>query len=433
MDNQIEKKNIVKLLTIAKKENIIGRIQQDIYYYNDEPKIPSFTVEIKYRSFSTYGFTMEKFRRYSSFSKERCLLKTLGESIERYSLNIYYKKDFLWDSYENLKDKAIDPKKFISFSESRIKPTFKIYNNDREKLNWTKGFCFNNDKDIFIPAQLVYLPYKFKKGEPIINFSISTGAACYNSLKGAILTGLLEVIERDAFMVNYLNEFSRNIIDINKSKEEIFQKIIYQTERYNLKLYILDISTDVPVYSILAILIDETGLGPALSVGTKSDLNIRDCIVGAVEECFQVRPWIREMMIKKEIKGIKKVKKKRDYLFEKVERGLLWSTSDMIKKIDFFLKGKKVPINNFYPVKTKNLDALLNWFKKEKKEVFYIDVTPFNLRRKIFVVKVLVPQFQPLYLDERFPSWAKERLREVPIKIGLRPLRNINKFPHPFL
>lgn len=431
MNNQ-NKKEIVKLLSIAKK-GIVGKIREDIYCYNDEPRIPSFTVEIKYRSFSTYSFEMERFRRYSSFSKERCLLEALGESIERYSLSVYHKKELLWDSYENLKPRAINPTEFISFSESKIKPSFQIYNNSREKLNWVKGVSLNTHKNIFIPAQLVYLPYKLKKNEPVINFSISTGAACHSSLERAILNGVLEVIERDAFIINYLNKLSRNIIDINTSDDKTFKQIIAWLKRYNLELYLLDISTDIPVYSVLAILLDRTGLGPAISVGTKSDLSIDEAILGATEECLQVRPWIKETMVRKGIKKIREVEKNKYYLFEKVERGLLWSTPKMISKINFFLKGKRISIKNLPRKKTKNLGTLLDWFRRKKIKVIYKDVTPPNLRGGIFVVKAIVPQFQPLYLDERFPCWKGKRLKEVPKTLGLNPLKRINSFPHPFL
>jgi len=426
-------KSIVKLLNIAKKENIIRGIQQDIYYFHDEPRIPSFNIELKYRSFSTPGFEMERLRRYSAFSAERCLLKALGEAIERYSLSIYRREEFLWDNYKHLNKKAIDPRRFASFSELRIKPWFKIYNNYGENLNWTKAKCLNSQQDILVPAQLVYLPYRFKKNESVIYFSISTGTALFTSLNKAILTGLLETIERDAFMINYLNKLSRNIIDIRRIRDQIFKRIISLTERYNLNLYILDISTDVPVYSILAILIDETGLGPAVSIGAKADLNIKDAIVGATEECFQVRPWIKGEMVRQGIKAIKKAKSDKYHVSRIVNRGLLWSTPDMINKIDFFLKGKKLSINDIRPRRAKDLYSPLGWFRKKKIDVIYVDVTPANLQNKVFAVKVMVLEFQPLYLDERYPSWVRKRLEEVPVRVGFKPLKKINRFPHPFL
>ncbi|MDD5485476.1 MAG: YcaO-like family protein [Methanocellales archaeon] len=412
---------------------VINRIYQTTFY-NDEPKVYSFSAQLRNTSKITDGFSVDKFAGGSSFSKDKALMKAIGEALERHSLSIYREGSFVWDSYSNLKEKAINPENFIFPYEFKIKSEFKLYNSENNKLNWIKGYSLTQDEDVFVPAQLVFVPYRYKKNEPVIQFPISTGAASYSFLKGAILEGLLEVIERDAFMIYYLNKISPKIVDIENSGNKMFEEIISSIKRYNLELYILDISTEVPVYSILAIIIDRTGLGPAISLGMKSDLSIKNAIIGSVEEAFHGRFWIRSEMIKKGPKVIKEIYERRYFISDIKERGLLWSGLQMIDKIKFFLEGGSVLFKNFPNRKNKNLNTLLDYFKEENVEILYVDVTPPNLeRRKIYTVKVLIPQFQPLYLDERFPYWKGKRLEEVPKKLGFMPLRVVNKFPHPFL
>lgn len=430
------KKEIKKLLSfIGKDRNLpIEKVYQEIAY-NDEPKIYSFTAELKNTAEFTDGFSVDKFAGGCSLSKEKALLKTLGEVLERYSLSIYRKKNFNWNNYNNLEGEKIDPQNFVFFSQKyfHAKPKFKSYVNKNDELNWTKGFSLTQKEEILIPAQLIFVPYRFEQKEPVIRFPITTGAACYSSLKGAILRGLLEVIERDAFMIYYLNKLSPNIINIENCSDELLKKIAFSIKKYNLELYVLDISTDVPVYSILTIIIDKTGLGPAISLGMKSDLSLKNAILGAIDEAFQSRPWIRTILLKKKLK-IKKEIQKRKYLYNLEERGVFWSKIQMINKIKIFLSGKKISIENLSLKKTKNLDTLLKWFKKENIEVIYKDVTTSNIKKeKIHIVKVLVPTFQPLYLDERFPYWKGKRLREVPPKLGFNSLKTVNQFPHPFL
>ncbi len=426
------RKTIIKLLEVAEKERIIKNIEGELFNYNDEPRVHSFIIKIKDISNLTDGFVTERFRRCASFSKRRALLKTVAETLERYNLAVYRKKDLLWESYSNLKDKAINPRQFISFSKAEAVLNFHRYKDHNEKLNWIRGTSLITGKKIFVPAQLVFVPYKFEKKESVINFPITTGAALYHSLEKAILTGLLEVIERDAFMVNYLNKLTRNLISITESKDKSLKKIASSLKRYNLELYLLDISTDIPVYSIMAIVVDRTGLGPAVSVGLKSDTSIKNAIIGATEECFHPRPWVRELMIKMSKKDLERIKKDR-LVYERKNRALLWSSPEMIKKIDFFLAGSKKPIRDF-PRKSNNLKNLLKWFKREKMEVIYVDITLPSLKREgLRVVKVLVPCLQPLYLDDRFPCWEGERLWRVPQRIGLKPIKDIYTFPHPFL
>jgi len=418
-----------KLLKIAKLLDAVKTIYQN-EFYTDEPKIFSYTALPKNKNH------FDNITTGVSFSKERALIKTLGESIERYIL-ANWQGHLFWRSCRDLKEKAINPKEFVSFSHYRISPKFKLYKNENNKLKWIKGFLLTERKNIFVPAQLVFVPYRFDPKEPVIRFPITTGAACHDSLEKAILTGLLEVIERDAFMIFYLNELSPSIINLRKSQNKILTKIIDSIERYQLEFYVLDISTDVPVYSILAIIIDKTGMGPAISLGLRSDLNIHCAIVGAIEEAFHSRFWIKEIMIKEgeKLKNFKKeIQKKKYYISDLKERGILWSDLRMINKIKFLFNGRKVLLKNLPIKKTKNLNTLLKWFKKENMKVIYVDLTPSNLKnKKIYVVKVLVPEFQPLYLDERFPYWEGKRLKEIPQKLRFIPCKNINKFPHPFL
>jgi len=424
--------SIKKLLEIAGNENIIKDIYQNPFY-NDEPKIYSFTSVIKKTTKLSSDSSLEVLAGGSSFTKERALFKTIGEAFERYSLSAYDVRNLIWDKYQNLKERAINPSNFISFSELRTKPKFKIYRSEKNKLHWTKGFSLTKKKDIFIPAQLVFVPYYFKKNEPVIRLPITTGAASHTSLEKAILAGLLEVIERDAFIINYLNKLSRKLIDIKKFKKEKFENITLLFKRYNLEFYIVDISTEVPVYSILSIIVDRSGLSPAISLGAKSSLDVENAIIGAIEENLHGRFWIRRVMVKTPEEKIKKIKENQFFISDLEERGLLWSTIDMVDKIKFFLTCKKIPIKSFPLIKTKNLNTLLNWFRKEDIEVIYIDVTPQNLRNKVYTIKVLIPQFQPLYLDERFSYQDGSRLKEIPKRLGFKPLGKAYRFPHPFL
>ena len=430
---------IKKLLNFVNpQKGPIEKIYPNVLY-NDEPKIYLFTACVKNTIRLTDGFSVGKFAVGSSFSKEKALLKAMGEALERFSISIYRRKYLIWRSYKDLKNKkinAINPKHFITFSKPKRKPTFRLYKKESDKLYWTKGFSLIQNKNIFVPAQFVFVPYRFKSTEPTIRTPISTGAACYGSLNGAILKGLLEVIERDAYMISYLNKLSRNIIDISNSKDEIFRKITNSIKRYNLEVYFLDISSDVPVYTILSIVIDKTGYGPAVSLGINSSLNLKDAIVGSFEELLHGRFWIRDSMFNQSTKKIKEIQEKRApiSIFDLKERGLYWSQPRMIKKIKFFLEGKKILVKNLPIKKTRNLNTLIKWFKNNKHEVIYVETTPAHIKKnKIYTVRILIPEFQPLCLDERFSYLDGERLKSVPLKLKLKSLKILNRVPQPFM
>ena len=371
--------DLKRLVKIVIDYNIVTNIYSRNGSYYDEPKIYSFAGRLNIGN-SENNYKEDQFGTGSSFSKTKALIKCLGESVERFVLSKCDDYHLIWDSYYNLKEKAINPENFVSFSTFKTKPTFVIYSNDRQKMNWIKGRSLVSSKEVFVPAQLVFIPYKFRKNEPTLRFPTTTGGAVYNSLDGAITNGLLEVIERDAFIINYLNKLSRNVIDLSHSVDKTLRRIVDYTKRYNLDVYIVDISTDVPVYTIMTVIVDETGKGPAVSIGVKSTFNLKDAIIGSVEEALHIRPWLRGLMIKQSDK-ITQIEKGRNYVITTEERGRLWINSKSINKIKFFLKGKRISIEKMPESKSRNFVSLLKWFKKNKEDVLYIDLNLPSFKR----------------------------------------------------
>jgi ribosomal protein S12 methylthiotransferase accessory factor len=405
-------RDILSLIDIAQKNNLIGRVERDFYKYNDDPNFFSYLIETKDKSFLNFTDSDSEFRRYFSFDKKKCIVKMFGEVIERACSSRYNKKDLIWDSYENIKSNAIDPLEFTFFEKGS---SINYYKNHNQKINWTEAFSLGSGKKILAPAQLIYLIYEYKKNEPIISIPISTGTALHSSREKALLTGILEIIERDAFMVRYLTKMKTNLIDETRLEDCGIKKIIQNIKQYNLDVKLVDINLDAPSYSILAILLDKTEIGPAISIGLKSDIHLKDAILGALEECFQVRPWIRSMMI---------LQKKTGKLYgknEKLNRGLLWSNKKMLKEISFFLNGDKV-IKKDKKYKEKDI---LSWIID--KNVSYKDVSLPFLENKFFARKVFSSYFQPLFLDERYPTINHKRISQFVSNY------NINKTPHPFL
>lgn len=110
----------------------------------------------------------------------------------------------------------------------------------------------------------------------------------------------------------------------------------------------------------------------------------------------------------------------------------------MIDKLDFWMKGKKMILEK--PMKAlsfkKKLEKILRMLKEFNLEVVYVDVSLPKIKKLGFwVVKVIIPELQPLYLEEDYPYLGGKRLYEVPVKLGFKRNRinGFNPIPHPFL
>lgn len=409
--------------------------------YNDEPLLYQYTAVVKKTSdLSDAGYNSNELTGGMDFCKKKAAMKALGEAIERYCLSIYHWQGLKYASAREMRNKALDLNSVVAFSRIQLKKgQFKDFRfNQNTKFWWKSGYSLTKAKPVYIPAQLIYLPY-CTKNEGYIRLPISTGAASGSSLGAAIMRGICEVIERDAFMIFYLNKLTPQLININLSQNKLLSKIVHAFNRYGLELYVFNITTDIQVSSIMAIIVDRSGMGPSISVGLKSSLNPELAISGAIEEAEHTRPWIRDAMLK--LRAGSKLDDNGDISL--IERGLFWSGLDKIDRIDFFLKSRKFIqvedfIKNMKVITPKDLRSLLLQLKQLDLEVVFVDVTRDEVRKiGFYVVKVVIPRLQPLYLSEDFKYHGGERLLQVPVNLGYRKNSimesELNGFPHPFL
>lgn len=402
--------------------------------YNDEPQLFQYTVISKG---DVWGGGI-------SFDKKRAQKKAIGESIERYCLEKYDKRSSICSSQKNLKCESLDLNSITSVSreQKKDKKFHRFIFTKDSKFNWVTGRFLFGSKKVLIPAQLVYVPYFYKKDEPILRLPISTGAALGTDLYSALARGIFEVIERDSFMIFYLNKLAAPVVDLEMSSLRL-RRIKQYFRRYELDLRLFDITSDLKVPVFMAILIDHTGIGPEVSVGLKSGFNKEEVVIGAVEEAQHTRGWMRDEKLSVSKKEYQQILSRAQNISTTRERGLFWFTDRYVSKLDFWLDStnhKKVTIRKEVFLKSDGKADLLKVKKilqNKNMNAYYVDITtPEVIELGFYVVKVIIPELQPLYLDEEFPYLGGKRLDKVPRKLGHMTQRRglkLNDFPHPFL
>jgi ribosomal protein S12 methylthiotransferase accessory factor len=375
-------------------------------------------------------------------NKEKALYRSLGEFVERYSLRIFNKKELKRFKYSDVENKTIPFKEVMKFSEKQLKSrNLKgLIGREDDCFLFTMGRNLLNNKKVLIPAQLVYTPLHIR--EKILREPISTGAAASLSLKSSIVKGILEVVERDAFMVYYLNEELGYLLS-NIERNPILRNIYNFIQKYNLEIYTFFLPTDIRVYNIMTIIIDRSGLAPAVNCGASSSVSLDEAIIKSIEEALQVCSWIRFAQYFENISH-----KDENYVIKK--RGFYWSRIEKIPIVMKWIKKSK-PIEysrlkSYFKInfgkKFKNKNYLYNFLIQEidklNYSIYYKDITsPIFKKYGFKVVKVIIPQLQPLYLDERFKYLGGERIYKLLAKIGIKQsettYKDLNKTPHFFL
>lgn len=399
--------------------------------YNDEPKIFTYIAYYKTNSKNNSHSSSG-----TSFNQKRALIKVLGEAIERYCLDGVDKKNLITASISKLSTPHVDPFKIPSFSKNQLsKKIFERFVFTKNtKFRWMEGYSCSEQKKMLIPAQLVYTNYTRLPNEPYIRFPISTGAAAHTSLNQALYTGICEIIERDSFMIHYLNMMPAPIIDIRSLHDKSLYQILSILERYKLELTVFDMTTDLHVPVYIAILLDKTGNGPAVSVGLKAGFHVIDSLIGAIEESLMVRTWIRDKFIfgGKPFKFPKTIK-------TIDQRAYFWLKPNTIEYLKFLFEGKqdkkveKSSINN-----TDYLSKVISLLNKAGLHIYYVDITQKEIKEAGFtVLKVFISELYPLYFDEAYPYLGLSRLYTVPVKLGVfqkpKSESEFNRIPHPVL
>ena len=386
------------------------------FQFNDEPRFCQFTAFFDDQE-DNHGSGMD-------FDVKTAKIKALGEAIERYCLSSFDKNDFLHTSYSKL-DKAISPLRFINYLD-----VDKMNSENKEKLenmdlNWSlMKDCFSG-KDTYLPSQLIYVPYHAK--ELHLRAPISSGAACASSKDIAIYKGICELIERDAFIIYYCNKLSPKKIEVDKIADSEITSLVDKFRDYFLQINLFVLDTDLDIPTVLCVLTDDSGVGPAVSIGTKTDYDIFTAIKGALLEAQHSRQWIRYL----KITTGKKISAPSE-IIEIEDRGLFWYDKKMVKELDFIMNTKLVADLSTYSVPKNTLKQLLRTLKEKNYLVYTKNLTTPEIKELGFCVyKTIVPDLQPIYLFEDSKYVFGKRLSNIPVYLNQKPI--VNKTPHPFV
>jgi ribosomal protein S12 methylthiotransferase accessory factor len=380
-------------------------------YYNDEPLFFSFKAIAKISPINNIHGTG------TSFIKHIAIKRALGEALERFALIPNKNEDIIYEKYLNI------PQNKAVFSQFTLLTNKNHLNNEfmNKKLGWVMGNKVTLDKNIlnleklYIPAQLVFVPYNYSKSEPLIQQPISTGAVLQTNFKKALISGILEIFERDSYILSFYTHTADFKLDLSLLKDIHLTEILNELERNLLEYHFINISKFKGIYIILCILFDKSAEQPRIVSGMGTNFNIKKALIKSIEEALQLRPWLRDAFSDNKINKLPK-----SQIADYFDRVAYWNLSLSLKiikdRISFYLNlpSKQISKDEYNANLTHSTDKKLNTIftlcNSLDFEVFCIDRTPDFLKNKICVIKVIIPQAQPFFLNEKYSFLSKKRL-----------------------
>ena len=155
---------------------------------------------------------------------ELAATKALAELIERHALIAPAKTgDFIGGTWEELRERgAVNPLLLAAFSEAQLaQPKYAPHwITPSSPYSWVKARSFFTSTPHLIPAQLVYLDYPLLPAEPHLRQTVGNGVAAGLSQDMAICHAISEAIERDAWLIHWLNQIAPPRVDLSPYKKK---------------------------------------------------------------------------------------------------------------------------------------------------------------------------------------------------------------------
>jgi ribosomal protein S12 methylthiotransferase accessory factor len=232
----------------------------------------------------------------ASCNREVAARKAVGEAIERYCAAIYDKRSFPLCSSEMATFPVVSPEQFALFSEEQFLSKDWPYDrfDTKAKVRWTPVFDLETFTETYLPASMVYVPYFFDEDEARITQPISTGLACGSSRDAAIAGAICEVVERDAFTLMWHCSLPKPQILVETLSDANYD-IVARFERSGGKVYLFNLTTNLNIPAVAAVLQDIRSAEPAMVFAAAASLSPEEAVRKALEEMAHTHRYMQEL------------------------------------------------------------------------------------------------------------------------------------------
>ena len=371
----------------------------------------------------------------AGFSQQEALSAVLGEAVERYSwLSLSPDKVVL------LKQSHL-PKEFIPVEETGFLIRKDLLHNEvfrgleNVEIPCLEGKSLIDHRKVLIPA-IDFFSYLLSKKE-MRNWTILTtnGIATGNTFASACLYAIYEVIERDAVMQFWYHKKNNGRKYPVKNQCREIDQILEKCEVMDLKVNILNITTDLEIPTAFAFIYRFTTGKECFTCGAASRLSEEEASTKALSEAIAMWDSLpniqnnRKLLNSSEISlDFPSINNFEDHVFlyshpwAKEGYKFLFSESSPNRKKR---KGRISKVEKSSP--EKKLQFLIDWLQKKSYESFIVDITPGDIKNLgLYVVKAIIPGLLPFFVG-KYGAFYMRRFR----KNGGSYQNVLNKWPHP--
>jgi ribosomal protein S12 methylthiotransferase accessory factor len=375
-----------------------------------------------------------RYSRGFSDDYDHALSKVAGECLERGPLLYFKMADFVRGSARSLRShgmRILEPKTLSVFSPSQIERRPELRFDDDSVFHWTRCTSLLTSEEAFVPAQLVYWNYPVGWGdvpEPVLREQNTHGAGGFYSLEGAILSGLLECLQRDGFFWHWLRRVAPARIATEGVSRPSTVRLLGLARDVGLEPLLFDITSELGIPTCLCALVRSDDEIPHVTMGASCRLDGETAIHDALLEAASVHHLIAQETERLRLPtGFVPFA---DPTFDTRRRLAFWANPEHAHHLAFFLGGPRATVRAFCRGLQPAADAraslalVLDVLRQRGIGAWYVEARHEALDELGYAsARVIVPDLLPMYCEDR-----NAPLGHVRLQAGPEP----PPWPHPF-
>lgn len=400
----------------------------------DEPALISATAAV---NTSTGARGVEAHHRASihgsgtGLTEEEATIPALAEAVERHAAATFYEEQFFWHTAIAAECRVLDLDTVPRCSDKEMAdPHCSLSLAVKDKpIRWVKGLCLHTGEVVLVPAVMVYSHAGWRGPQERFWLPISTGCAAHGSYEDAVLTGLCEVVERDAISLVWrqLLPLPRIVLDSVGPIAAPYWELCQQANE-DVEWHFFDATMDIGLPTIYALQVSHHHPHARTIVACSTSLTFDQALGKAIKDLIAFkRAFQSKRVLPTDIKAFTGL----------LDGACYMARPEHAAAFNFLLRSQRtvrlsqLSQGNYLP----HLADALARFKALGMAVFAVDLTTDEaIRAGLRVVRVLIPGLQPLSLHTAAQFLGHPRLYTAPRSMGYeaRQEERLNEWPQPF-
>lgn len=427
-------------MLISPHSGIGGKIIRD----SDSRIIPMYYVKSRVitNKFYSYGRseTLEVSRMAAEF-----------EMLERYASIVPHTKPELAGSFRELVKagyRMVSPERLsMNTVNDEVKKQygFDTYSDDKS-YRWRRVVNLADGLDYYLPEQIMYYDAQLVSGEKRFMYETSNGCAMGGTYEEAVMYAMLELVERDAFMMHWYNRIAPKQLDISGVKNKCLRDVVRYMTCIGYEIRVMDITMETGIPAIWVAAIDRNHHGRMKCYNAAgAHINPEKALEGALVE-VATSIGIYDRMIQsgmlderlaelsghpEEVSGIE------DHVY-------FYALEEHFHYIEPYY-GNELKVDfterfrDWYEKKdrTFTLGQFAERFRKYHRDV-YVGVLESKVNRELglWCVKAVIPSMLTMTFGVKNQRLNLDRIKKGAVAAGIAdreiPEEEINVTPHPF-